>query len=69
MTTSASDTPAVQALPEVPPHGALAGIPADAAAEAGQEKEGAVSMSALLQSCAAASAVSTPPDVPTPRAA
>lgn len=58
MTTSASDTPAVQAVPEVPSHGALAGIPDDAAAEAGQEK-GAVSMSALLQSCAAASAVST----------
>ncbi|MBL0803856.1 hypothetical protein ACH5AU_20885 [Streptomyces albidoflavus] len=69
MTTSASDTPAVQAVPEVPSHGALAGIPADAAAEAGQEKKGTVSMSALLQSCAAASAVSTPPDVPTPRAA
>lgn len=69
MTTSASDTPAVQAVPEVPSHGALAGIPDDAAAEAGQEKKGAVSMSALLQSCAAASAVSTPPELPTPRAA
>ncbi|MEU6112071.1 hypothetical protein ABZ853_27155 [Streptomyces albidoflavus] len=68
MTTSASDTPAVQAVPEVPSHGALAGIPGEAAAGAGQEK-GAVSMSDLLQSCAAASAVSTPPDVPTPRAA
>ncbi|MCU7705342.1 hypothetical protein ACGILS_01145 [Streptomyces albidoflavus] len=69
MTTSASDTPAVQAVSEVPSHGALAGIPDDAAAEAGQEKKGAVSMSALLQSCAAASAVSTPPELPTPRAA
>ncbi|MET7510983.1 hypothetical protein ACWEJQ_08815 [Streptomyces albidoflavus] len=69
MTTSASDTPAVQAVPEVPSHGALAGIPGDAAAEAGQEKKGAVSMSALLQSCAAASAVSTPPELPAPRAA
>ncbi|MFE7675318.1 hypothetical protein ACWEJ7_25480 [Streptomyces albidoflavus] len=71
MTTSASDTPAVQAVPEVPSHGALAGIPGEAAAEAGagQEKKGAVSMSALLQSCAAASAVSTPPELPAPRAA
>ncbi|MEU3176909.1 hypothetical protein [Streptomyces albidoflavus] len=69
MTTSASDTPAVQAVREVPSHGALAGIPGDAGAEAGQEKKGAVSMSALLQSCAAASAVSTPPELPTSRAA
>ena len=48
---------------------ALAAQKTDAAAEAGQEKKGAVSMSALLQSCAAASAVSTPPELPTPRAA
>ncbi|CAM5391936.1 MULTISPECIES: hypothetical protein [Streptomyces] len=69
MTTSESTTPAVQAVPEVPSHGALAAVPGEVTPETGRAHEGAVSMSALLQSCAAASAVSTPPELPTPRAA
>ncbi|WP_436737229.1 hypothetical protein [Streptomyces sp. BBFR102] len=67
MTTPESAPPAVQAVPEVPSHGARAELPGDAAP--GRVAEGAVSMSALLRSCAAASAVSTPPELPTSRAA
>ncbi|MFD4985752.1 hypothetical protein [Streptomyces sp. NPDC058374] len=69
MTTPESTTPAVQAVPDVPSYGALTHLPDDAAPATGQPGEGAVSMSALLQSCAAATAVSTPPEQPTPRAA
>lgn len=73
MTTPESTPPAVQAVPEIPSYGSLAPVPdpdaEPAAGQPGRAEGGAVTMSALLQSCAAATAVSTPPELPTPRAA